>query len=145
MRVWVCRVLLLGWLGFVLAGLHLPAPSGVAPENQEAVRDVWRGAGAVLAIPGALVPDLARQWLSVLADDKVLHVLLFVPAGFLWSLARRWSGRRAGRVVLPGLLLLAVASEVLQTQQGRIGDPFDVLANAVGAGMGWLLVRLLSR
>lgn len=73
-------------------------------------------------------------------SDKVVHALLF---GAL-AATTRW---RFG----PGLLGLglvaayAVVSEVVQgvLLSTRSGDPYDVVADLVGAAVGWLLARLL--
>lgn len=138
---WICRGLLVAWLTAVLAALHWPVPSSVGPEHEAAVRGVWRGAADLLSVAGAWMPDSSLP----VGGDKVVHGLLFAPAGLLWSLARKLSHRRAGRVVLPALLGIAVLSELVQTLSGRIADPADVVANVAGAGAGWVLVRLLWR
>ena len=73
-------------------------------------------------------------------SDKVVHALLF---GAL-AATTRW---RFG----PGLLGLglvtayAVVSEVVQgvLLSTRSGDPYDVVADLLGAAAGWLLARRL--
>lgn len=70
--------------------------------------------------------------------DKVVHLLLFAAlAG-----TARW---RFGRValVLAAVAGYAVLSEIAQAfvLPGRSGDPYDVLADLTGAGLGWLLAR----
>lgn len=72
------------------------------------------------------------------------NVALFVPLGMLLPfLSRRWS--------LPRVLLLAlVLSALLEVCQyvlnrGRLADIDDVMLNALGAVLGWLAWRLVSK
>jgi VanZ family protein len=67
--------------------------------------------------------------------DKAQHALAF--AGL--SLLGLWAyPRRSGRVIV-GLLALGAGIEVAQAATGwRIGEAADLLADAVGIGVGWL-------
>ena len=136
-------VMLVLWGLVVLAGLHLPAPSGVSPTNEEAVRGVWRGAADIAQRLSPLSGDSAL--VDRLGDDKTLHTLLFLPLGLLWALRRRLGRQPVACVVIGGLLSAAVLSELLQLLGGRIADPLDVVANLLGAILGWLLASLLYR
>jgi VanZ family protein len=75
--------------------------------------------------------------------DKVVHALLFAAlAG-----TTRW---RFGPVVagLAAVAAYAVVSELVQgvLLSSRSGDPYDVVADLLGAAAGWLLAtRLLTR
>ena len=73
-------------------------------------------------------------------SDKVVHVLLF--AGLAAS--TRW---RFGSAVVGLACVAAYAglSEVIQAVAlpGRSGDPVDVLADLVGAVVGWFAARIL--
>ena len=74
--------------------------------------------------------------------DKLAHVAVFalvvalaVKAGF----PVRW--------VVPLALAHAVVSEAVQhlLLPGRSGDPWDVVADVVGVGLGWAAATALSR
>ena len=71
-------------------------------------------------------------------SDKVIHLLLF--AGLAFTTRWRFGPTRAG---LLAVLALAPLSELIQAGllPDRSGDPFDVLADLVGAALGWLLAR----
>lgn len=75
-------------------------------------------------------------------DDKVGHLLVFgAPAGLAVLLRRPWA---AGIV-----LAHALVSEPLQgwLTAARVADPWDLVADLVGIGLGmtiaWLLIRSL--
>ncbi|KAH8692691.1 putative VanZ domain protein [Talaromyces proteolyticus] len=86
-------------------------------------------------------------------SDKFLHLVTF----FLLSLVFYWipdtSRRRALQIsLLVCTLLLGVGSEILQAilPNGRIFDPFDIVANVVGSlgaiGLcGWYHRRMMER
>ena len=79
---------------------------------------------------------------GVPGTDKVVHVAVFalVVALALWSaLPARW--------VVPLALAHAVGSEVVQHVflADRSGDPWDVLADVIGVGLGWAVGVVLSR
>jgi VanZ family protein len=68
------------------------------------------------------------------AADKVVHLVLFL----LLAATARW--RFGG--ALPALALVAVYAVVSEVVQGvaldeRSGDALDVVADLVGAGLGW--------
>jgi glycopeptide antibiotics resistance protein len=109
-------------------------------------------------LPLHLGPDpYEREWwiwvqavpFQDLLDDPIgliLNVLLFVPLGLLAPLlvrARRW-----WRAALAGLLVSA-AIEALQfiadvtISPGRVADVDDLIANVLGAVLGFLLLQLL--
>lgn len=93
--------------------------------------------GALLACAGcspfAWITD-AALWARAARVDAgwLLNVVLFVPAGFLFVLATRRPWR-----VLVGLVALSLLIEVVQDLL-RLGapDPADLIANALGAGLG---------
>ena len=70
--------------------------------------------------------------------DKVVHALLF---GLLAATAAWRFGARRG--VLAAVLLYATVSELVQALalSERSGDLWDLLADVVGAVVGWLLAR----
>ncbi|MDO5663358.1 MAG: VanZ family protein [Brachybacterium sp.] len=83
---------------------------------------------------------------SVPSIDKIVHIGVFALTA--WALGRVLAPRRRfpmGWVVV-GLLAWAVLVEVIQgaVLPGRLADPWDVVADAVGIGLGvlaWSLER----
>lgn len=67
--------------------------------------------------------------------DKVVHAVLFA----LLAATTRLRFGSAARLLV-AVAAYGVASEVVQglSLETRSGDPFDVLADVVGAGLGWL-------
>ena len=67
--------------------------------------------------------------------DKVVHLLLFA----LLAASARWRFG-GGLPVLALVAVYAVVSEVVQAVAlaERSGDPVDVVADLLGAGLGWL-------
>jgi len=106
----------------------------------------WAGpafAGAVLvSLPVLFWPSPAGTGVTLPGADKLVHAGLFL---LLAGTARV----RFGAVprVLGLVLAYAAASEVFQPGllAERGGEAGDVLADAVGALAGWLLVRRRSR
>ena len=93
---------------------------------------------AVLSlVPTAHLPSGLIDWW-----DKAQHALAF---GGL-SLLGLWAyPGRSGQVVV-GLLLFGAGIEIAQAATGwRIGDVADLLADAVGVGMGWLVWTRVRR
>ena len=86
-------------------------------------------------------PDPAGGGVDVPGADKVVHALLF---GLLALTARAALG--PAPVVLAGVLAYATVSELVQALllSRRSGDLWDLLADAVGAALGWLLARRLG-
>ena len=101
---------------------------------------------SVLLIVGVLYVSLAP--LAVPADlptnfDKIEHAVAYVFLA-LWftglvARPRYW-------LVVVALVILGLAIEFLQAAMpfGRQGDPWDVVANVAGSGIGILLARRLT-
>ena len=85
---------------------------------------------ALCLLPGEDVPKV-----DVVGIDKVGHFLMFVVFSLLWW--QHISNRPIVRLLVFGLVL-AVGTELLQgvLNWGRIGDPFDAIANAAGLAVG---------
>lgn len=81
------------------------------------------------SIPGSEIPEV-----RLLAADKLAHVFLFAVFAVLW--ARAAPGRWVA--IAGGGLGFGVFTEVWQhlLPIGRTGDPFDVVADAVGLAVG---------
>ena len=78
--------------------------------------------------------------------DVVTNVLLFLPVGFLATLARR--DERSGaawRALLVGALLSAGIECAQLFEAMRYPSPWDVIANALGASLGAALTLRLRR
>jgi len=73
------------------------------------------------------------------------NLLLYLPAGFLLPLVVGWLNR-GSRVVLTALGS-SVAIELYQLRMPGIrrADVNDVLANTLGAALGWLALRMVER
>ncbi len=95
-----------------------------------------------LSLPGESLPDV-----PVLGFDKLVHVVLFAVFGWLWMAALEVPLRRRTWGVLAAGLLFAGLSEVYQGAliPGRIGDPYDAVANALGLGAAVFLYRYRLR
>lgn len=114
-----------------------------------ALAAVWLAVVALLTLRSA--PEQAARvaetpWTCLVcgdagATDVVLNLLLFLPFGLLLRLA----GWRIGRTAV-SLLTLTVAIEVIQGTLlvGRDAALSDVLTNASGGIVGWLLVPALG-
>jgi glycopeptide antibiotics resistance protein len=74
--------------------------------------------------------------------EGFLNIVLFVPFGA----ALRWLGARLSSAILLGFLF-SLAVELLQRYviPGREGELQDLIANTLGALLGWLLARTLQR
>ncbi len=89
----------------------------------------------VLYAPRAVGPSAGQA-------DKLVHVAIFAFVA--------WAGVRAGLPVVPLVVVLAahaVLSELVQSTlfDERTGDPWDVVADLVGVGLGALLTRRPTR
>lgn len=93
-------------------------------------------------LPMASVLDAAD---ATVHSDKLVHATLFALLG--WLAARSWLDKRQRWWALVGLLLLGVATELLQSLvPGRSASVGDWLADAVGLVCGfWLALAGHSR
>ena len=98
---------------------------------------------AVIVI-GCLIPGDGIPSIRLLSYDKLIHVLLFVGFGALWTTA---SPLQIGAVLASGVAL-GIALEVAQTLPlvNRSGDVLDAVADVVGLVLGvglgrWLVGR----
>lgn len=89
--------------------------------------------------PASEVPKL--EWM--LFADKGEHFLAYAALGGAWMLSGSW--KKAGFRGLLWCLFLGVAMEVLQPYFGRTRDILDVLADALGALSGLMIVLLLRK
>ena len=90
----------------------------------------------MLFVPRAPAPPPVPEF------DKLVHGGLFL----LLAVTTRWRfGPRLG--LLATVAAYGVLSEIVQAVllPDRSGDPFDALADATGALLGWLLARWWQR
>ena len=87
---------------------------------------------AGMLTPGSGVPAVFSLY------DKATHATAFFVFAFLWSLALPGTARSHLAQVLVLSVVFAVGTEVLQAMLpiGRFGDPFDAVADLVGAALG---------
>ena len=89
---------------------------------------------------GRLLTWWRQGWGSLIRDvlndvDGQTNIMLFVPAGFLWTLTTKRPGR-----VFAALVLLSFLVESVQAVSGlRAADPRDLVANGAGAAIGVLI------
>lgn len=85
----------------------------------------------------------AWGWDSIAWNPVIDNVALFVPIG---ALAVAWSWRRSPLLVWMACVLLSATIESVQflLPLGRVANAADLLANAVGAGIGAALAVALG-
>lgn len=78
--------------------------------------------------------------------DIVANVLLFIPLGFLYPLTRPVDNEPSPlRVLLLGLALSASIETTQLFEPARYSSILDLITNGLGAGVGALLVRAVTR
>jgi len=100
------------------------------------------GAALVVHLVALYTPTPPPLPSSVIGIDKVVHIVLFAVV--------LYAGVRAGLPLRPLVLLLlanAVVNELVQYQflARRSGDVWDAVADAIGVGMAYLLLRRTDR
>lgn len=124
-------------------GIRVPlsSPETLRSPTQARVRLLPVALSAIVlgtAMPVELRSEPFLFW-TPNAVDFLVNVLLFLPVGV--ALLRR---NFAAVFLTAGVLSAAV--ETLQLWHfERYASPFDVVANAMGAGLGWLLAKVLLR
>lgn len=76
-------------------------------------------------------------------SQYLLNVLMFLPVGFLLPLL--WDEYQGWKPVLGFCCFLTVFIEVAQVFTFRTTDIDDLITNLLGAGIGYLLIRLPAR
>lgn len=99
---------------------------------------VDRGMSGVLAAVSAAVP-----WLTYTVIEFSANIMLFAPFGLLAALG--WPRRHM--FVVPAAVLISTLIELGQgvLLPARTATVVDVIANTLGAAVGWLLALLVSR
>ena len=111
---------------------------------------IWTSIIAILlCLPGRFLPS--ERAFRIPNFDKFVHVTLFCGFVFLWGLYQ------SNRITTPGTLLktffifyvlaniFGIGMEYVQKYwiPGRDYDPWDIIADMIGAGIGYGLCNLL--
>jgi VanZ family protein len=91
------------------------------------------------------MPASPRITLGVEPIEIVANVLLFVPLGFFYALARPVRDRPALRVLVLGALVSVAIESVQYFEPMRTPSPLDVVTNAAGAWIGALAAARVAR
>ena len=102
-------------------------------------------------IPGVALPD--NDWFGKIQLDKTIHVALFAIMVILWCLPlfhRPSLNLRIGKLLIQIPFVCfgySITVEFIQHYfiQGRSFDLFDILADAIGCFVGFLLVKRYQR
>ncbi|GAA4452675.1 hypothetical protein GCM10023189_16470 [Nibrella saemangeumensis] len=89
------------------------------------------------SVPGPELPPITEEF-----NDKWMHVVIFLPVGFLWV----WAGYRPLAVLLGGIgygILIELFQGIAPIN--RSCDWRDALADALGVVVGVLLAWVLIR
>jgi len=86
-------------------------------------------------------------WLAIEGVDKAIHVILFGVEAFLLGLAVGVSKRLYTFYIMAWCIVFGGALELVQLYwiNGRSGDFFDLLADAVGAVFGTLILIFIAK
>ena len=103
-------------------------------------------------MPGSYVPEITTFW-EWLQPDKIVHVFVFAILSYsiLYGARSQYfqSSHRYYYVVVAvgATAFYGLLTEVLQHYIfiGRFGNVYDVLADCVGALIGWLLFYWVNR
>ena len=102
----------------------------------------------LMAIPGNMLPKEEKTFIPNL--DKLVHATLFGSFVFLWSIyyatRKEKNNHSDSRFVLILIIacLYGVATELMQKYliPNRDYDIYDIMADSIGAALGFLFVRL---
>lgn len=106
------------------------------------VRRALPHAWALLIAVAMLLPG-GVETPSIPHLDKLVHAAVFL----VWTAVWRWCTRPPGVVVAFAVLALGCGTELTQLMviPGRSGDWLDLLADLIGAALGWWLGGMLQR
>jgi len=133
-------------------GVPVPLPASTATVDTGA-----RLAAALLAYMAAITlvvtlmpfefayPSPPRLMVSGGLVDVVANVVLFVPLGFLYAVARGGSAARPSRVFVVALVASAAIELIQLFEVSRYAALSDVVANGGGACLGALVQRRVAR
>ena len=129
---WISLGVLVGFLVVVVLITLTPGPPD--PDGQRELI-AWLARAHRAGLP---------RWITYELVESGANVVMFVPLGLFGALAlpagRRW-------LAVPALVLLTVGIELTQAAglPGRYASVADVLANALGAVLGYLVALLVRR
>jgi VanZ family protein len=98
-----------------------------------------------------LLPPSDFPTVNIISFDKLVHVFLYMVLVFLTILNfkkqhfYRWLKYHSNKVAIVYGLFLGIITEFLQENlgMGRTADVYDMIANAAGCGLGFLLFFLV--
>ena len=98
----------------------------------------------LLTLPGSAIPK--EDWLSNIQFDKWVHIVLFGTMVFLWCRAFSLNQHNAKKIfiwIAMAGLAYGIGMELIQKYfvANRSFDFFDIMADALGCGMGFWISR----
>ena len=101
----------------------------------------------LFCLPGDRLSE--ASWLEDLELDKVVHVGLFAVLVFLWCLPLQLLIKNTDRRntiygwITLGFIAYGVAIEFIQRDliPYRSFDLYDIVADTIGCGVGWIVIR----
>lgn len=128
----LCSRVLFGVTLLIVAAIVF-TPGPPAPEEQQRLAR-WFDEVHRTWMPG---------WITFGLTEFAANIVMFAPLGFFGALAV--TSRRA--LVIPACAAFSVAIELVQglALPGRDGTWHDVVANTVGAALGWAIAVAVTR
>ncbi|HEX3865478.1 MAG TPA: VanZ family protein [Gemmatimonadaceae bacterium] len=90
-------------------------------------------------------PDVSHVFMNGGWFDVVTNILLFLPLGFLYPLTRTSEDTSVLHVFLAGLLVSASIEMTQAFEPARYCALLDVITNAMGAAVGAVVMRAVTR
>ncbi|MCX6502191.1 MAG: VanZ family protein [Microbacterium sp.] len=96
--------------------------------------------GGLRAMAAVFATWPVTAWLTFEVLEFAANIVLFLPAGLLAAL---WLPPRRRWLAVPAGLVLSAAIEAAQALffADRVPDPRDLLANTLGAAVGYVILR----
>jgi glycopeptide antibiotics resistance protein len=136
----VLQVLSVAYVAFVLAMTLLPIQWS---HELSLYRNNWRP--QLVPVTPLLSTVLFDRDRVTMIAEVLGNVLMFVPLGCLLPLVVRWLNSWRRVLLVAGATSVAIELYQLRMPGIRRADVNDVLANALGAVLGWLALALVGR
>lgn len=96
----------------------------------------------------SVIPSTEFPEWKIFSFDTAAHVIVYLILSFLMLLARKSQGQMLNAVVIITLLSISYGGIIELIQHylisGRVGDWLDFIANAAGALLGIVVMKLYS-